>query len=110
MPVLAVTAISLLRDSRAAPGNRVRHGAANPEPLRKAGSQASRTHTSLCVVPCSVGAGLALSIGLALLFVVYESAYPHTAVLGNLPHTDVYRCCCDVSNGRGRKFPPSVRP
>lgn len=28
----------------------------------------------------------------ALLIVIYESAYPHTAVLGNLPGTRVYRC------------------
>ena len=34
----------------------------------------------------------------ALLFVIYESAVPHTAMLGRLPGTDVYRraavCTC----------------
>jgi len=35
--------------------------------------------------------GLGISVGLSLLFVLYESAYPHTAVLGKLPGTNVYR-------------------
>jgi MFS superfamily sulfate permease-like transporter len=38
-----------------------------------------------------VEAGLAIAVALALLSVIYESAYPHTAVLGNLPGTRVYR-------------------
>jgi len=35
--------------------------------------------------------GLAVAVGLSLLLVTYESAYPHTAVLGRLPGTSVYR-------------------
>lgn len=35
--------------------------------------------------------GLAISVGVSLLLVTYESAYPHTAVLGRLPGTTVYR-------------------
>lgn len=35
--------------------------------------------------------GLMISIGLALLIVVAESAFPHTAELGRLPGTQVYR-------------------
>jgi MFS superfamily sulfate permease-like transporter len=40
-----------------------------------------------------VEAGLGIAIALALLSVIYESAFPHTAVLGNLPGTRVYRWC-----------------
>lgn len=35
--------------------------------------------------------GLGISVGLALLIVVAESAFPHTAELGQLPGTEVYR-------------------
>lgn len=35
--------------------------------------------------------GLAIAVGVSLLLVIYESAYPHTAVLGRLPGTTVYR-------------------
>lgn len=35
--------------------------------------------------------GLAISVGVSLLLVTYESAFPHTAVLGRLPGTTVYR-------------------
>ena len=35
--------------------------------------------------------GLAIAVGVSLLLVTYESAYPHTAVLGRLPGTTVYR-------------------
>ena len=35
--------------------------------------------------------GLAISVGVSLLLVIYESAYPHTAQLGRLPGTAVYR-------------------
>ena len=38
-----------------------------------------------------VEVGLGIAITLALLSVIYESAFPHTAVLGNLPGTRVYR-------------------
>jgi sulfate transporter 4 len=35
--------------------------------------------------------GLAIAVGVSLLIVVYESAYPHTSVLGRLPGSAVYR-------------------
>jgi len=35
--------------------------------------------------------GLAIAVGVSLLIVIYESAYPHTLVLGRLPGTNVYR-------------------
>jgi len=35
--------------------------------------------------------GLAIAVIVSLLLVTYESAYPHTAVLGRLPGTTVYR-------------------
>eukprot|EP00775_Hariotina_reticulata_P010081 gene10081-10236_t len=35
--------------------------------------------------------GLAISIGLALLIVIYQSAFPHTALLGRVGHTTIYR-------------------
>jgi len=35
--------------------------------------------------------GLGIAVALSLLLVTYESAYPHTAVLGKLPGTNVYR-------------------
>lgn len=35
--------------------------------------------------------GLAIAVSVSLLLVTYESAYPHTAVLGRLPGTTVYR-------------------
>mmetsp|Transcript_23450 Transcript_23450/g.32879 ORF Transcript_23450/g.32879 Transcript_23450/m.32879 type:complete len:740 (+) Transcript_23450:250-2469(+) len=35
--------------------------------------------------------GLAIAVGVSLLLVTYESAYPHTAQLGRLPGTTVYR-------------------
>ena len=35
--------------------------------------------------------GLGLSVGISLLLVIFESAYPHTAVLGRLPGTHHYR-------------------
>ncbi len=35
--------------------------------------------------------GLAIAVGVSLLLVIYESAYPHTAVLGRLPGTTIYR-------------------
>ncbi len=35
--------------------------------------------------------GLAISVVCSLLLVVYEAAYPHTAMLGRLPGTTVYR-------------------
>jgi sulfate transporter 4 len=52
-----------------------------------------------CVWMCSflstmflgVEIGLAISIGLALLIVIYESAFPHTALLGRVGRTTIYR-------------------
>lgn len=52
-----------------------------------------------CVWMCSflstmflgVEIGLAISIGLALMIVIYESAFPHTALLGRVGHTTIYR-------------------
>jgi len=38
-----------------------------------------------------VEAGLAIAVGVSLLIVTYESAYPHTALLGRLPGTTIYR-------------------
>lgn len=35
--------------------------------------------------------GLAIAVGVSLLLVIYESAYPHTAVLGRLPGTTIFR-------------------
>jgi sulfate transporter 4 len=38
-----------------------------------------------------VDAGIGVSVGLSLLFVLYETAYPHTARLGRLRESSVYR-------------------
>ena len=38
-----------------------------------------------------VESGLMISIAVSLLIVLYESVYPHTAVLGRLPGTSLYR-------------------
>lgn len=35
--------------------------------------------------------GLAIAVGISLLLVIFESAYPHTSVLGRLPGTHQYR-------------------
>merc|ERR1719487_397124 len=35
--------------------------------------------------------GLAIAIGLAMLYVIYESSFPNVAVLGRLPESTVYR-------------------
>ena len=35
--------------------------------------------------------GLAIAVVASLVIVIYESAYPHTAVLGRLPGTSLYR-------------------
>jgi len=45
----------------------------------------------LCTMFLGVEMGLAISIGLALLIVVFESAFPHTAVLGQVNDSAVYR-------------------
>jgi sulfate transporter 4 len=38
-----------------------------------------------------VETGLAISVVISLLLIIYESAFPHTAVLGRLPGSAVYR-------------------
>ena len=43
------------------------------------------------VIVLGVENGLIVSVTLSLLIVLYESAYPHTAVLGRLPGTSLYR-------------------
>ena len=35
--------------------------------------------------------GIAVAVGLSLIFVIYGTAVPHTAVLGQLPNTNIYR-------------------
>ena len=45
----------------------------------------------LGVLFAGVEIGLAISIGLAIFIVVFESAFPHTAILGRIPGTTVYR-------------------
>lgn len=42
--------------------------------------------------------GLAIAVGVSLLIVVYESAYPHTTILGRLPGTTNYRSAKQYSN------------
>ena len=39
-----------------------------------------------------VEVGLSLSIGLALMLVIYESAFPPVPILGRLPESTIYRC------------------
>ena len=48
--------------------------------------------STISTVCLGVEVGLAISIGLALLMVVYESAFPRISVLGCLPQTTIYRC------------------
>jgi sulfate transporter 4 len=45
----------------------------------------------LCTLFLGIELGLALSIGLAVLIVIFESAFPHTAVLGRVERSQVYR-------------------
>lgn len=47
--------------------------------------------SAISTVVLGVEVGLTISIGLALLLVVYESAFPHISVLGCLPQTTIYR-------------------
>ena len=35
--------------------------------------------------------GLAIAVGVSIMIVIYEAAYPHIAILGRLPGTSVYR-------------------
>jgi hypothetical protein len=45
----------------------------------------------VCTLFLGAELGLAISIGLALLIVILETAFPHTAVLGQIERTTVYR-------------------
>jgi MFS superfamily sulfate permease-like transporter len=45
--------------------------------------------------------GLAAAIGLALLIVIFESAFPHTAVLGRVDRTTVSTRCRARARGGG---------
>ena len=45
----------------------------------------------LCTLFLGIELGLGIAIGLALLIVVFESAFPHTAVLGRINRSSVYR-------------------
>lgn len=47
--------------------------------------------STISTVCLGVEVGLAISIGLALLMVIYESAFPRISVLGCLPQTTIYR-------------------
>jgi len=46
----------------------------------------------ICTLFLGAELGLGISIGLALMMVILESAFPHTAVLGQIERTTVYRC------------------
>lgn len=35
--------------------------------------------------------GLGVAVGLALLLLIYDSAYPHTAILGRVPGSEVFK-------------------
>ena len=39
----------------------------------------------------SVEIGLAIAIGLHVIIALFETAFPHTAVLGRIPKSTVYR-------------------
>ena len=62
---------------------------------------------AVAVMFAGVEIGLAISIGLSVVIALWKSAFPHTAVLGQLPDTTVYRCAgqldagCRVSVGAG---------
>jgi MFS superfamily sulfate permease-like transporter len=45
----------------------------------------------ICTLFLGAELGLGISIGLALVIVILESAFPHTAVLGQIERTTVYR-------------------
>ncbi|KAG2489555.1 hypothetical protein HYH03_012006 [Edaphochlamys debaryana] len=45
----------------------------------------------LGVLFISVEIGLGIAIGLAVLIVIYESAFPHTALVGRIPGTSIWR-------------------
>jgi sulfate transporter 4 len=45
----------------------------------------------ICTLFTGIEMGLFVSIVLALLIVIFESAFPHTAMLGRIERTTVYR-------------------
>eukprot|EP00878_Enallax_costatus_P037535 GHUV01042404.1.p1 GENE.GHUV01042404.1~~GHUV01042404.1.p1 ORF type:complete len:105 (+),score=13.79 GHUV01042404.1:261-575(+) len=51
-----------------------------------------------------VETGLAIAIGLALLIVIYESAFPHTALLGRVGNTTIYRNVKQFPNSQVKKY------
>jgi len=47
--------------------------------------------TFLATLFLGIQEGIAIGVGLSLVMVLYETSYPHYAVLGRLPGTDTYR-------------------
>lgn len=47
--------------------------------------------TFLATLFLGIQEGIAIGVGLSLIMVLYETSYPHYAVLGRLPGTDTYR-------------------
>jgi sulfate transporter 4 len=45
----------------------------------------------ICTLFLGIELGLAISIALAMLIVIFESAFPHTAMLGRIDKSTVYR-------------------
>jgi sulfate transporter 4 len=67
----------------------------------------------LCTLFLGVELGLGISIGLALLIVILESAFPHTAVLGQIERSAVYRCgggagAVQAQSGKSEALPGSA--
>ena len=54
---------------------------------------------AIAVMFAGVEIGLAISIGLSVVIALWKSAFPHTAVLGQLPDTTVYRCAAHTAAG-----------
>ena len=54
---------------------------------------------AVAVMFAGVEIGLAISIGLSVVIALWKSAFPHTAVLGQLPDTTVYRCAAHRAAG-----------
>ena len=63
----------------------------------------------LGVLFAGVEIGLGIAVGISLLIVLYESTYPHTARLGRLPHTEVYRSVKQYPNALGLRGMVVVR-
>lgn len=51
---------------------------------------------------CSVEIGLGIAIGLAVLFAIFNTAFPHTAMLGRVPGSTVYRNVKQYPNAQVR--------